>query len=127
MGVLLDHGVSLCFVSFLALRTLQVTFHVENSIRSAPASTALTQVLHQSHNARTANRHLRGSGERNIDASVGAAAVGKQTHPRDKAMLFSEEIKPVAIAIIELCLSEGISSSVSQRINFILRPSKVDH
>ena len=28
---------------------------------------------------------------------------------QDKAMLNSEEIKPVAIAIIELCLSEGIS------------------
>jgi len=28
---------------------------------------------------------------------------------RHKATLISEEIKPIAIAIIELCLSEGIS------------------
>jgi len=32
----------------------------------------------------------------------------------DKAMLNSEEIKPVAIASIELCLSEYTSQSVSQ-------------
>ena len=31
-------------------------------------------------------------------------------------MLNSEEIKPVAIAIIELCLSEGISKGVSQSV-----------
>jgi len=30
-----------------------------------PASTELVQVSHQSHNARTANRHLHSSGERN--------------------------------------------------------------
>ena len=32
----------------------------------------------------------------------------------DEAMLKSEEIKPVALAAIELRLSEGISQSVSQ-------------
>ena len=30
-------------------------------------------------------------------------------------MLNSEEIKAVAIAVIELCLSEGISKEVSER------------
>jgi len=35
---------------------------------------------------------------------------------RDKVMLNSEEIKPVAIAIIKLHLSEGISQSVSQSV-----------
>jgi len=39
----------------------------------------------------------------------------------DKATLNSEEIKPVAIAIIELCLSEGISQSVSQQENVLNR------
>ena len=29
----------------------------------------------------------------------------------------SEEIKPVAIAIIELCLSEGISKGVSESVS----------
>jgi len=48
--------------------------------------------------------------------STGAAAVGEKAHLRDKAMLNSEEIKPVAIAIIELRLSEGISQSVSRKI-----------
>ena len=37
--------------------------------------------------------------------------------PRDEATLNSEEIKPVAIAIIELRLSEGISKSVSQSVS----------
>ena len=32
-------------------------------------------------------------------------------------MVISEEIKPVAIAIIELCLSECISQSVSQSVS----------
>ena len=33
-----------------------------------------------------------------------------------EAMLNSEKIKPVALAIIELCLSEGIGQSVTQSI-----------
>ena len=36
----------------------------------------------------------------------------------DEVMLISEEIKSVAIAIIELCLSEGISKSVGQQKTF---------
>ena len=35
----------------------------------------------------------------------------------DEATLNSEEIKPVAINIIELCLSEGISKGGSQSVN----------
>ena len=35
----------------------------------------------------------------------------------DEAMLNSEEIKAVALAIIELHLSEGISQSVSQSVS----------
>jgi len=35
----------------------------------------------------------------------------------DKATLISEEIKPVAIAIIELRLSEGISKQVSKSVS----------
>jgi len=65
VGVLLDHGVSLCFVSLLALQTCWVTFQAKNNVRNIPASSALTVVLHQSHNARTANRHQCSSGERN--------------------------------------------------------------
>jgi len=33
-----------------------------------------------------------------------------------EAMLNSEKIKPVALAIVELCKSEGISQSVSQSV-----------
>ena len=36
---------------------------------------------------------------------------------RDEATLNSEEIKPVAVAIIELRLSESISQSVGQQKN----------
>jgi len=28
---------------------------------------------------------------------------------RDEAMLINEEIKPIAVSIVELCLAEGIS------------------
>ena len=65
MGVLLGHG----FVSLLVL------------LDSAPAGSAPTLVLHQSHYAHTANRHLRAKGERH-DVSTGAAAVGKKAHLR---------------------------------------------
>jgi len=34
---------------------------------------------------------------------------GKKSRSRYEAMLNSEEIKPIAIAIIKLCLSEDIS------------------
>ena len=44
----------------------------------------------------------------------------KRHIPRDEAMLSSEEIKPVAVAIIKLCLSEGISKQVNQSVeNFV--------
>ena len=46
--------------------------------------------------------------------SIEAAVVGKKAHLGDKATLNSEEIKPIALAVIELHLSEGISQSVSQ-------------
>ena len=35
---------------------------------------------------------------------------------RDEATLNSEEIKPIALAVIELRLSEGISQIVSQSV-----------
>ena len=35
----------------------------------------------------------------------------------DEAKLNSEETKAVAIAVIELCLSEGISKGVSQSVS----------
>ena len=63
MDVLLDHGVSLHFVSHLTLQTCWATLQAKNNVRSAPASSALTLVSHQSHNVHTANHHLRGSEE----------------------------------------------------------------
>ena len=62
VGVSLNHSASPHFVS---LPTLEATFQAKNNIRSIRASTALVQVSHQSHNMRTANRHLHSSGERN--------------------------------------------------------------
>ena len=42
-----------------------LTFQAKNNAKSTPACTALTyKVLHQIHNACTANRYLRGKGER---------------------------------------------------------------
>ena len=53
------------YILLPALRTLWLTFQARNSVRSAPASTVLAWVLHQSHNVCTMNRHLYSSGERN--------------------------------------------------------------
>jgi len=57
-----DHGVPLWFIS---LWTLWATFQAKNNVRSTPTSNAPTLVSNQSHNARTTNPHLRGSGKRN--------------------------------------------------------------
>jgi len=42
VGVSLNHGVSLCFVSLLAFRTCWAAFQVKNNVRKAPASSAFT-------------------------------------------------------------------------------------
>ena len=47
------------------LQTLWITIQEKNSVRSAPANTALTKISDQNHNARTTNRDLRSKGERN--------------------------------------------------------------
>ena len=41
--------------------------------------------------------------------------VSKKKTSQDEVMLISEKIKPVAVAIIKLCLSEGISKLVSSQ------------
>ena len=46
VGVLFDHSASLRFILLPALQILWVAFQAKNYVRSAPASTALTQVLH---------------------------------------------------------------------------------
>ena len=75
-------------ITILCLRLLWplwVTFQVKDSVRSAPASTTLTQVSHWSDDV--CNHHLRGKGERNgaqrrtkvsHDASIGATAIGEK-------------------------------------------------
>jgi len=63
VGVSLDHDVSLRFVCFQLFKWQ--TSQAKNNIRSTPASSALTLVMHRSHNTCTANHRLRGSGERN--------------------------------------------------------------
>jgi len=62
VGVSLNHGVPLCFISLLAFRTCWKKFQEKNNIRSAPASSALTLVSRRSHNTQTENRHLCGIG-----------------------------------------------------------------
>ena len=122
VGVSLDYGVLLCFISLLAVWKCWATFQAQNIVRSTLASSVLTLISHQCHNMRIANRHLHAKGERNgvqgrTKVSFGRTMMGccswwKGTS-QDEATLNSEEIKAVAIAIIELRLSEGISHSVS--------------
>ena len=38
LGVSLDHGVSLCFVSLLALQTYWATFQAKENVKSTPAT-----------------------------------------------------------------------------------------
>ena len=57
VGLSLNHGVSLLFVLHLAFQKCWATFQAKNSIRNAPASIALFQVSHQSHNTCTAKYH----------------------------------------------------------------------
>jgi len=62
VGVSLDHGVSLCFVSLLALHMRWAIFQAKNTIKNSPASSALTLVSHRNQYVCTTNRHLRGCG-----------------------------------------------------------------
>ena len=43
-----------------------------------------------------------------------AAEADKKGTSQDEVMSSSEEIKPIGLSIIELCLAEGISQLVSQ-------------
>ena len=43
------------------------------------------------------------------NASTAAAVVGEKGTSWDEATLISEEIESLALAVLELCLSEGIS------------------
>ena len=121
VGVLLYHGVSLRFVSLLALWTCWATFQTKNNVRSSHASSALTLVLHRSHNMHATNRHLHGSGERNgaqrrtkVSFSITMMQALEllwlaKTHVSRRSDVEQWKIKPVAIAIIKFCLFEGIS------------------
>jgi len=76
----------------------------------------------------TANRNLRGSGEMNGEQRRTKVSFGRtvmqalepqrlaKSTSRDEATVNSEQIKPIALAVIELCLSEGISQIVSQSV-----------
>ena len=46
VGVSFNYGVSLRFISLLALQTCWATFQAKNNVRSAPASSAFTLVSH---------------------------------------------------------------------------------
>jgi len=67
VGVLLDHDVSLRFVSLLVFQTYSATFQAENSVRSTLAGSALTLILHRSHNAHTTNCHLYAAVEKGVE------------------------------------------------------------
>ena len=63
VGVSLDHGISLYFFCFQLIK--HFVQHSKQRITWEVPLPAITQVSHWSHNAHTANHHLRGSGERN--------------------------------------------------------------
>ena len=97
VGVSLDHDVSLRFISLLALRTCWVIFQAKNNTRSTLANSTLILVSHQSLNARTANRHLCSSRERNGAQRRTKVSFGRtMMQAWDEATLSSEKVNPVA-------------------------------
>ena len=48
--------------------------------------------------------------------SIGAAAVCKINTSPDEMTSNCEEIKPIALVVIKLCLSEGVSQLVNQSV-----------
>jgi len=84
----------------------------------------------------TANRHLHPKGERNGVQRRTKVIFGKprcehwsycgwrKATSRDEATLNSKEIKPIAIAIIELRLPEGISQSVGRSVSQLVSQQK---
>jgi len=125
--VSLNHGVSLRFVSLPALWALWATFQAKN-VRNASASTALAQVLHWSHNVCTTNCHLHGSGERNGAQRRTKVSFGRimmhwsycgwrKGTFQDEAMSNSAKIHSIALVVIKLRLSEGISKWVCEWVS----------
>ena len=97
-----------------------MTVQAKNSIRNVPASAALTQVSHQSHNVRTVNCHLHSKEERNGAQRKTKVSFGRTMMQALELLRLmkghvsrrnSKEIKPVAIAIIKFaCLKALVSS-----------------
>ena len=67
----------------------------------------------------TANHHIHGCEERmgvQRGSKVASTVAAVKGTSRNETTLISEEIKSVALAVFELCLSEGISKSVSHLV-----------
>ena len=107
---------------FQLLWTVWVTVQAKNKVKSAPANTGLTKVLHYSHNMCTTNftytvvekrmEHKEGQWQalENHDKSIGAAVVGKKAWMGMKQHWTVKKIKPTVLVIIELCLSLKLAS-----------------
>ena len=90
------------------------------------AITAVTKSSRKPRSGATTNCHLCSNGERNVEqrrtkVSFDRTMIRELERQRlakgtswDEATLNSEEIKPIALAVIELRLSEGIIQIVSQ-------------
>ena len=105
---------SVCFISHESHNSL-ILANVKKHYSSEKCLSDIC-ILHWSNYALSANRHLyavvkKECGHKRVhrqhhDASTVAAAIGEKG---DKATLISEEIKSLALAVLELCVSESIS------------------
>ena len=94
----------------------------KTNIGMSSASTALAQILHRSHNVHTANRHLRSSGEKNEAQKRtryklkcwSCCCDWQKAHFRTKRCWSMQKIKPIALAVIELRLSDCINKWMSE-------------
>ena len=96
-------------------------FKQKDSVINTSATIEVTKSSIKPQSSTTTNHHLRGSGERNGEQRRTKVSFGRsmtralelvKRHTWDEALLNSEEIKPIALVIIKLCLTEGIVGQI---------------
>jgi len=122
VGVLLDHGVSLRFVLLLVFQTCWATVQAKNTVRSTPASSALTLVSYRSHNAHTKNCHLCDSGEGNGAQSRTKVSFGR-TMMQALELLRLAKIHISRQTDVEWLVSQSISQLVGQSVGWSVSQS----
>ena len=106
--------------------SFSVLSNILQNVLNTSAITTVTKSSMKPRSSTTTNCHLRSSEERNGEQRLAlvepwckhwSCSSWWKSTSWDEATLNSEEIKPITLVIIELCLSEGVSQSVSQIVS----------